>query len=134
MLNLAEKYWEWREVLDFKRQQLQKDRAFKKKYKEYFDKAKSLGTINKVTDKELSKLYLECIESGVSKVKKDSHYCWAEFKNGYKVNFWIANKMYAYAQNSKFTSPNGEELDFVCVMPEKWCLFFILENIEGYKI
>ena len=130
MLNLAEKYWEWRESLDIKRQELEKELAFKKKYKKYFDKAKGLGSINKSSSKELTSLYIECIESGVSEVKKDAHRCWAEFNNGYKVVFWIANKMYAYAQDSKFTAPDGSEIDFQHVMPDKWCLFYILEQIE----
>lgn len=131
MLNLAQRYWDWREDLDIKLQEAEKELSNKKKYKKYYNKAKKMGSMNESPNAELTNLYIECIESGVVASVKGEHYCVAKFENGYEVRFWIANKMYAYAKDSEFKKPNGEVLDFKSTMPAKWCLFYILEKIEN---
>lgn len=127
MLDLAQRYWDWRERLDEKRRMYSL-------YGSYMRKAATLLTINRPVDKQCTQMFIRCIDSGLKTVRCDSYYCTATFENGYKVKFWIENKMYAYAQDAEFISPTGEKLSFNRVMPDKWCLFYILDKIENAKI
>jgi len=127
MLNLAERYWEWRERFDEKRRMYSV-------YGKYIRQAATLLFIHRSTDSQCTQMFIDCIESGLKNVRCDTYHCFAEFENGYKVNFWISNKMYAYAQDAEFTSPTGEKVSFNRSMPEKWCLYLILDKIENAKI
>lgn len=137
MLNLAEHYWSWKssivERIEQKRIEAEEKLRFMKKYGEYVKKALTLHTINKEVSKECTRLFVDGIESGIYSVEQDNYRCTATFNNGWKVNFWKENKMYAYAQDSIFTSPDGKKHNFSGCMPDKWCLFYILDKIENHR-
>ena len=119
MLSLADKWWKHREMIS--------------KYKScYFWSLTGMPWLrNNLTNKAISSLLLECIESGVDSVEKDRHYCTVSFSNGYKFNLWIANKMYAYGTGS-YTTPDGEYRRF-SGMPSRFVNNVFREYVENWK-
>lgn len=119
MLNLKQRYWDW------------------KKEKESISlKNFLLGyvvcpLINYRTSAHATKLFIDCINSGVKRVKCDHYHVRAQFNNGYSVDYWCANKMYAYASDAVFTTDTREKIGFKNQMPKRYALFHILENIEN---
>lgn len=139
MLNLAERYWQWRESIDVKQQakQVEREKAqlLRKLYGKYLDQAsKSKDSPLYPVSEQCTQLFITCIESGVTSVTKTRHEATARFGNGYKVKFWIENKMYAYAKEAVFTNNEGKEQGFGNQMPKMWCCYLILDKIENAKI
>lgn len=139
MLNLAERYWQWRESIDVKQKEkqaeLEKAQLLRKLYGKYLDQAsKSKDSPIYPVSEQCTQLFITCIESGITSVKNTRHESTATFGNGYKVTFWIENKMYAYAQLARFTDNEGNEISFGKKMPKLWCCYMILDKIENAKI
>lgn len=139
MLNLAEIYWEWRESTDVKRQakqvELEKVQLLRKLYGKYLDQAaKSNDSPLYSVSEQCTQLFIDCIESGVTSVENTEYESTATFGNGYKVTFWIENKMYAYAKRARFIDNQGNKTDFEKKMPKLWCCYMILDKIENAKI
>ena len=139
MLNLAEIYWEWRESTDVKRQakqvELEKVQLLRKLYGKYLDQAaKSNDSPLYSVSEQCTQLFIDCIESGVTSVENTEYESTATFGNGYKVTFWIENKMYAYAKCARFIDNQGNKTDFEKKMPKLWCCYMILDKIENAKI
>lgn len=81
-------------------------------------------------------MFVECIESGVVSSKKSRHGAKviAEFANGWEVEYWSENKMYAYAKDCKFTNKGTGSLgQFKSnAQPEMWCAYMILDLVENH--
>jgi hypothetical protein len=139
MLNLAERYWQWRESITLERQvkqaELEKAQLLRKLYGKYLDQAaKSNDSPLYPVSEQCTQLFITCVESGVTSVENDEYESTATFGNGYKVAFWNANKMYAYAKRARFIDNQGNKTNFEKEMPELWCCYMILDKIEDAKI
>lgn len=57
-----------------------------------------IGTLwfNNFSAKELTRIFQDCMETGVSEVKEISHFIIIIFNNGIKIKFWDANHYYAW--------------------------------------
>lgn len=139
MLDLANKYWDWRAVkLEIQRvKDIEKATlaTARKKYGVYMDMAKNHKDKPLYLESlELTKLFEECIESGVTESKAETHYCHAKFGNGWSVKYWIGNKMYAYARGAEFLNPEGKKIcHSESIMPQFYMCFFMEEKIEKVK-
>lgn len=137
MLDLANRFWDWRVVkLEVKRienEEKERVKLIRKKYGYYMDKAKGVSS-NKSADLNLDKAFEECIESGVVGVELTEHYCTASFSNGWTVKFWIANEMYGYcSQDTTFQKPDGEKLVFSHTMPSMYMCYYVRDKVEHFQ-
>lgn len=139
MLNLSGIYWNWKAAKLLKLEELRKEQEEKKRlynlYGKYIDQAEeSKDRALYCESEQLTELFIKCIDSGINSVVKDKYHAEAVFENGYKVKFWIENKMYAYAKSCVFTSPEGKEQKFGDkTMPKFWCCYMILDKIENFQ-
>lgn len=137
MFDLADRYWGWRAVQVEKQRLKQEERdrlkEARKKYGVYMDRAKNQSA-NYSANIRIDRYFEECIESGVENVKLTEHYCHAEFNNGWKVKFWIANKMYGYcSNNTEFTFADGKKETFSShAMPSMYMCFYIQDKVENF--
>lgn len=137
MFDLASRYWDWRAVkLEEQKTKLEAKRCqqlVKNKYGKWL-KMVTRAPLYPV-DPVMNLMFEQCIESGVSSVKRQTHYCEAEFNNGFHAKFWIANKPYAYAsKETTFKSPLGTEIKFLDnTMPDMYMVHFIEEKVEKFS-
>lgn len=75
---------------------------------------------NYPTNKGLNIAVKECLSSGVQSVTLNDYYTRAEFKNGYVIQFWTANRMYAYASQGWVVKPDGTKTFWKDEMPSRW--------------
>lgn len=75
---------------------------------------------NYSTNKGLDIAVKECLASGVELVTSETHYTKAKFKNGYIIQFWTSNRMYAYASQGWVMKPNGTKTYWKDEMPSRW--------------
>lgn len=140
MLSVLDKWWSYKQSKYDKEaeKQLLRDREnqIRLKYGKYLDMAKKSNEkrLYRVNG-GLEKLWEECIDSGVIKSKRNGeHYHIAEFNNGFTVKYWVANRMFAYACRSEWSSPLGTKLTFDEEMPEMHLCYFIEEQVEKKQI
>jgi hypothetical protein len=138
MLDLANRFWDWKAVqLETQRIRTEEKERLKlarKKYGPYMDKAKNTSA-NYSPNIKLDKYFEDCIESGIQDVNLSEHYCKATFGNGWKVEFWIANKMYGYcSNNTKFFTDTGKVEAFHSnTMPSMYMCYYIQDKIENFS-
>lgn len=137
MLDLANRFWDWRAIkIENNKLKLKaKQRALlvSKKYGKWMKMCKEKPLY--YVDPVMTLMFEECIQSGLKSAKRASS-CrvGAEFNNGFKVNFWVANKHFAYAsKDTTFTSPLGTEIKFPNnSMPDMYMCMFIEEKVEKF--
>lgn len=138
MLDLANRFWDWRavklKIQRVKSEEKERLKLVRKKYGYYMDKAKNTRA-NYSSNITLDKYFEQCIESGIKEVNVDEHYCKATFGNGWRVEFWIANKMYGYcSNNTKFFTDTGKVEDFrSSTMPSMYMCYYIQAKIENFQ-
>ena len=136
MLDLANRFWDWRavklEVQRIKNEEKANLAIARKKYGLYMDKAKRCSDKALYSEcPDLTKVFEDCIESGVTESKTDAHWCYAKFGNGWTVKFWIANRMYAYARGAEFVNSEGKEVKYGShSMPQFFMCFVIEDKVE----
>lgn len=74
---------------------------------------------NYPTNRGLNIAVKECLSSGIESVATDLHYTAAKFKNGYTIQFWTANQMYAYASQGFVLKPDGTKTYWKDEMPSR---------------
>jgi len=89
MLNLAEKFWRWKE---------NNKRYIKYRLMAYAGLAGTLR--NEGKDHKAGRIFIEAYESGVESKEQDDYHMTIKFNNGCTFKLWIANKMYAYGSGS----------------------------------
>lgn len=82
MLNLQQRYWDWKKEKE--------SISLKNFLLGYF----VFLTIYR-TSANATKLFIDCINSGVKSVTCYHYHVKAQFNNGYSVDYWRENKMYA---------------------------------------
>ena len=134
---LANKWWEWKaskaETIARQLEEQQKQRELRAKYGRWMDQAKAnkQGPLY-VTKPTLSKVFLDFMEEEIISVESDRHFCRATSASGKVLKFWIANRMFAYANQGKLEDKDGKELfRWHNEMPDYWVCFMLVEKIEN---
>lgn len=135
---LANKWWEWKavkaEAIARQLEDQQKQKELRDKYGRWMGQAKA----NKqgplcVTKPTLSKVFLDFMEEELISVESDQHFCTATSASGKVLKFWIANRMFAYANQGKLEDKDGKELfRWYNEMPDYWVCFMLVEKVENH--
>lgn len=139
MLDLASRYWDWRAIkINAKKEAdeiKRKEAETFAKYGLYITKAKKhKDTPLYYECEEMTSQFETCINSGVIEAKRGTHYCKAKFGNGTSVEFWTANRMYAYARGAEFTNADGKKNKFSeGSMPKFWMCFMLEDKVENFN-
>ncbi|WP_391560680.1 hypothetical protein [Robertmurraya sp.] len=76
---------------------------------------------NYETNKGLDIAIQECLGSGIESVScSDTYNTTVKFNNGYTIQFWTANRMYAYASQGFVLKPDGTKTYWANQMPSRW--------------
>lgn len=74
---------------------------------------------NYSTNNALSEMFTVCLDAGIDSVEATKHYTKVSFSNGYVIEFWTSNRMYAYASEGKVRKPDGTESQWNGCMPSR---------------